>query len=224
MGRLHLQHQVTQRPAAVRERRAFKRRLRPATGLDYRRLVHRHRHRHRPAARCPAGRSAKRRMGCLVVIVACAMSAVGVGASPLLQVHARGMACATWHGGPGPPPGMGVDCLFHSPPGSSVYGSPPWLGSVDASSGTCSDIDGVTSTYSNFTMTRGGFVSAEKHSHFINFANLGPGGWYAVKVVTPESATIPGAVHVLGKVTDADWPPAWMEHTGLQESSGIVGW
>ena len=32
--------------------------------------------------------------------------------SHVLQTNARGMACVSWHGGAGPSPGMGSDCVW----------------------------------------------------------------------------------------------------------------
>jgi hypothetical protein len=43
-----------------------------------------------------------------------------------LVASGRGMACAAWHGGPGPAPGMGKDCVHHGSSGSGLQGGGPW--------------------------------------------------------------------------------------------------
>lgn len=52
------------------------------------------------------------------MLVLLALSATCASAT-VLQISARGMACAEWHGGGGLPPGIGQDCVDHQAVGSS---------------------------------------------------------------------------------------------------------
>ena len=145
-----------------------------------------------------------------------------VAAPGTLQVNGRGMACAAWHGGAGPPPGMGTDCVQNHNVGSTgpLGAGNPWLGSLDAATGAPAPIPGVTEFFSNCLSIHGNFVPTAP-GEGLGYARLNEtSGPYAVAVVLPAGGQ-PGSVKKLTKVTDADWSPAWSVSDG---AGGVVAW
>lgn len=59
------------------------------------------------------------RSDCLGKMLALLALLATCASATVLQISARGMACAEWHGGGGLPPGIGQDCVDHQAVGSS---------------------------------------------------------------------------------------------------------
>ena len=122
-----------------------------------------------------------------------------------LQANARGMACAQWnHAGSGVP----NDCVWHSPPGSTQGAGSPWFGAVDASTGACTAIDGVTKSIGGMQSLHGNFVALDPSSpgFLLGFTNPNYTYFYT-GVRLPAYAGGTGTVKELEKV---DEPAVWM--------------
>jgi len=131
-----------------------------------------------------------------------------------LVVHARGIACSSWHGGAGPPPGIGRDCIFHQAIGSSHPG--PWLGAVDAVTAACSPIKGLTAAVGNLQEIYGLLTLTNEGYGNIGFARPNStSGVHGFHVKHDDT------ISLAAERLKADWPPAWVENNG---ADGLLGW
>ena len=148
------------------------------------------------------------------------LSATCCVSASVLQISARGMACAVWHGGPGLPPGIGQDCVNHQAVGTGSPEGGPWWGAFDLFSGACCAIPGVTAFFDNVMEVHDNLVPTEP-GHALGYARPNEtSGAYAVAVTLPKGQQ-PGLVKLLDKVADSDWPPAW---SASDAKHGVVAW
>lgn len=142
--------------------------------------------------------------------------------SGLLQANARGVACAAWTGGPG---GGGSDCVWHQPPYSSQPAGSVWFGSVDAATGECAALAGVTEAFGNMSEIHGNFAApnASRPLELLAFVDPDYRGFHGASVTLPPAAG-PGAVAVDVGVTLHPGPPAWIAR-GLEDSGcAVLAW
>ena len=151
-----------------------------------------------------------------------ASGAAPAAAAAVLQISGRGMACAAWHGGAGPPPGIGQDCVNHHAADSPQPQGGPWWGTVDPSTGECAAIPGVTEFFGNCMEVHGNLAPTSP-GQALGYAGINEtSGAYAVAVTLPlDKGGQPGSVRQLDKVAGSGWPPAWSEPDG---DGGVVGW
>ena len=142
--------------------------------------------------------------------------------SGLLQANARGVACAAWTGGPG---GGGSDCVWHQPPYSSQPAGSVWFGSVDAATGECAALAGVTEAFGNMSEIHGNFATpdASRPRELLAFVDPDYRGFHGASVTLPPAGE-KGAVAVDAGTALHPGPPAWIAR-GLRDSGcGVLAW